>query len=331
MTLSCPQRLETKKTNYHVFLAGPIQGAPNWQHSIEDADNITFLSPRRTSYDNFNYSEQVSWERDHLLSADIVVFWIPKPIEKIEGRDYAQTTRTEFGEYLARGKKVIFGCYEGFSGERYFQTKLTEYGCGEVLHSLEEVISAVKEQVNEWEANPKMFFTSDTHFGSERAMMLSKRPFRDVRDMDWTMIQRWNDTVHPCDTVYHLGDFGDTSVLKYLNGYIYTIDGNYERDGKSPKPTIEDGIIKNYDDYLILNDEYLLTHEPLNAFEMFKEGAWKKIPVLFGHIHGRQKCKPFGIDVGVDANNFTPMSKEDVDFYLNAINKGYYDKEVWCQ
>ena len=40
--------------------------------------------------------------------------------------------------------------------------------------------------------------------------------------------------------------------------------------------------------------------------------------------------KPWvGLDVGVDCHNFTPVPKEDADFYLNAIYKGYYDSLVW--
>ena len=51
---------------------------------------------------------------------------------------------------------------------------------------------------------------------------------------------------------------------------------------------------------------------------------------LFGHIHGRQKVKPWeGLDVGVDSNNFTPCSIQDIEFYRNALEKGYYDEEVW--
>lgn len=50
---------------------------------------------------------------------------------------------------------------------------------------------------------------------------------------------------------------------------------------------------------------------------------------LFGHIHGRQKVKRYGIDVGVDANFFRPMSADDVVFYMNAIVNGYYDNNVY--
>ena len=46
--------------------------------------------------------------------------------------------------------------------------------------------------------------------------------------MDWKLIENWNKIIHINDTVYHLGDFGSLWPLKYLNGKIILILGNYE-------------------------------------------------------------------------------------------------------
>lgn len=330
MILTSPFRREHDK-RWRVFCAGPIQGAPDWQNNLPDLDNILWVSPRRKEGHSgeFSWSEQVEWEHDHLLSSDIILMWIPEETEHVPGRSYAQTSRTEFGEYLARGKKVVCGCWSEFPGRRYLEKKLQDYGMSPMKDTLEECIEEIKEYIGMCEASPKVFFTSDTHFGSSRTLELSKRPFKSVPDMDWTLIQKWNDKVHPCDTVYHLGDFGDTWPMKYLNGNIYFVEGNYEREGKSNVPS---DIVKNYGDhfFLTLNDkEYLLVHEPLHSNKVFWESSVRKCPVLFGHIHGRQKIKKFGIDVGTDAWNYTPISEEEVRFYLEAIQKGYYDEEVW--
>ncbi len=147
--------------------------------------------------------------------------------------------------------------------------------------------------------------------------------------MDWGMIQRWNDKVKPGDKVYHLGDFGDLWPLQYLNGDITLILGNYERNAE-----------EEYKNQLLLDKRisitsslelgrYFLNHEPKKGLEKMKSLGISDKWLLFGHIHGRQKVKKFGIDVGVDANNYYPMSKEDVDFYINAIQNGYYDEDVW--
>ena len=84
-TLICPSNSLDNVNDlgkcWKVFLAGPIQGAPNWQHSVENLfvneqySNIVFLSPRRLSYDNFNYEEQVLWEKKYMALADVKVYF----------------------------------------------------------------------------------------------------------------------------------------------------------------------------------------------------------------------------------------------------------------
>jgi calcineurin-like phosphoesterase family protein len=320
--ISCPQDLGYLGDTIKVFLMGPIQGASDWQHNIPKIPGVTWISPRREDYANFDYDTQTSWETLGLRISDAILMWIPEPSEKIEGRGYAQTTRIEFGENLARRKTMFFGIWPGYNGRKYFVNKLGEYykEKKEIHETLESVIS----ELREWVKNrvPGTFFTSDTHFGQERTLVLSKRPFSSVGDMDLTMIERWNKIVAPGSTVYHLGDFGHSEVLKYLNGNIKLILGNYERDNKSEIP---EGIEILGDTYEteIGGIQLIMSHEPLKI----KDKSGMK---LFGHIHGRQKVKPWeGLDVGVDSNNFTPCSFQDIEFYWNAMEKGYYDEEVW--
>ena len=328
MIIKSPNQLPEIKNSWYVFLAGPIQGAPEWQNELPDLPNVTYLSPRRDDYSGFNWEEQVAWETIGLKVADVVLFWIPSAAEKIEGRDYAQTTRTEFGEYLALGKKVILGAYEGFPGRRYLATKLAQYEGKEIHASLDECVEELKEIMGE---HKKMtWFTSDTHFGSSRALELSCRPFKHVDEMDWAMIQKWNDKVKPGDKGYHLGDFGELWPLQFLNGDITLILGNYERkldDEEIHKLLTHPKLKVESSDEV---EEFFLAHEPTIGLKKMKAESDKEW-LLFGHIHGRQKIKKFGIDVGVDCNNFAPISIDEVRFYTNAIEKGYYDEDVWCQ
>ena len=311
----CPDPLEGLGDTIKIFTLGPIKGSSTWQHELPKLSGVTWLSPRRLDYEFFDYYSQVSWETKGIRVADILLFWIPSPSVDVPGRSYAQTSRIEFGELLGRHEKqVVFGCYDEYPGRNYLERKIHEYyGDTKKLHNnLPDLLSELRGIVAE-KQKPKIFFTSDTHFGSQRCLELSKRPFRSVSDMDWTMISRWNSVVGPSDVVYHLGDFGDTWPTDYLNGKIRLILGNYERDGKTPIPpgveVIDPG---NY-------IGYYLSHEPSKIGHS-----------LFGHIHGRQMVKPWvGLDVGVDCHNFTPVPKEDADFYLNAIYKGYYDSLVW--
>lgn len=181
-----------------------------------------------------------------------------------------------------------------------------------------------------------MKFTSDTHFSSQRTLELSRRPYKTTEEMDKDMIRLWNATVSPDEEVYHLGDFGNYEIVKKLNGRIHLILGNYERkdieEGKVTKEELLNYGFVSVDDFIILDNfneklpnikKLKLVHEPSKCK---KDNEYFN---LFGHIHGRQMCKRFGLDVGVDGHHMKPIDKDDVSFYMEAILK-YYDDEVFC-
>ena len=77
----------------------------------------------------------------------------------------------------------------------------------------------------------KIWFTADTHFGSQRTLELSKRPFETVTEMDSAIIHNWNSVVSGKDTVYHLGDTGNPKMFHFLNyGRLFLLPGNYDTD-----------------------------------------------------------------------------------------------------
>lgn len=178
------------------------------------------------------------------------------------------------------------------------------------------------------------YFTSDTHFGSERTRILSKRPFASTAKMDEEFINNWNNLVCKDDVIYHLGDFGNFENVKKLNGKIILVLGNYEKKQIKEEFNNNFEIYKDYlkskgfyDVYennvqLKINNRILnLTHEPLDCKD--------KMMNLFGHIHKLQLVKTFGLNVGIDCHNYTPLNEDDVEFYLTAIEK-FYDKNVFC-
>jgi len=135
----------------------------------------------------------------------------------------------------------------------------------------------------------KVFFTSDTHFNHANIIDFCSRPFKNVNEMNETLITNWNRVVGADDIVFHLGDFclgGSaewTNVLNRLNGKIY------------------------------------LNHCPFLCYG----GAYKDTWQLFGHVHtsknntGKDASRlnmlfPTQYDVGVDNNNFTPVSFDQV-------------------
>lgn len=184
-----------------------------------------------------------------------------------------------------------------------------------------------------------IWFTADTHFGSERTLELSKRPFKNTTEMDYEIIKNWNDCVGHNDIVYHLGDFGDYDIIDYLNGHIFLILGNYELDD------IDKGIItidtlkqmgfvlsaELTSDFICCSDSksnnncfsdrtIWMTHKP--------EDCDKDRFNLFGHIHGLQKVKRYGLNVGVDCHYFKPINLEEVLWWKNAI-ENHYDNNVF--
>ena len=69
--------------------------------------------------------------------------------------------------------------------------------------------------------------------------------------------------------------------------------------------------------------KYNVTHRPLDC------DSQSDVKNLFGHIHGRQLVKRYGLDVGVDGHHFYPISlAEDVPFFMTAIDK-FYDDNVF--
>lgn len=174
----------------------------------------------------------------------------------------------------------------------------------------------------------KIWFTSDTHFGSERTLQLSKRPFNSVEEMDQTMVNNWNNVVSEHDIVFHLGDFGNYEVSKRLNGNIILIFGNYERKESNDinfrkfnfDKIFPNGISVCYDEKGIN-----LEHEPSRV--KYKNIDDKHFN-LFGHIHKLCMVKSYGLNVSVDCHNFTPIDLDTVWFYHNAI-LNHYDDEVF--
>ena len=134
-----------------IFLAGPIQGAPDWQSDavnilIALKPDICIASPRRESFEEVSYDEQVNWETENLRKAGengVIMFWLAKENEQISGRSYAQTSRAELFEWKMRherdGAKIVIGIEEGFTGSRYIKKRF-DRDCPDVpiLESLEE-------------------------------------------------------------------------------------------------------------------------------------------------------------------------------------------------
>ena len=183
----------------------------------------------------------------------------------------------------------------------------------------------------------KVYFTADTHFNHANIIKFCDRPFNDVEQMNETLINNWNGIVSKDDTVFHLGDFclGGaaewTKLLDRLNGKIYLILGNHDLKN------IRQGFIQLFEHvsmqmFITVDKQKMyLSHYPFLCFE----GGYKEVWQLFGHVHTRknntgidaerlQYLYPTQYDVGVDNNDFKPVSFEEVksiiDRQVNNLN-----------
>lgn len=118
-----------------IFLAGPIQGGPDWQGQAieiihELAPELNIASPRvETDEWKYLFEKQVDWESYHLKRAAIngvILFWLAKEIEHDCGRAYAQTTRYELGKWSQKRARIVVGvevveAKDGFSGAQYIR------------------------------------------------------------------------------------------------------------------------------------------------------------------------------------------------------------------
>ena len=182
-----------------------------------------------------------------------------------------------------------------------------------------------------------IYFISDTHFGHS-AMIKFGRPFKDVHEMDKTIIKNWNDTVKDNDLVYITGDFwykGDTPATVYLTrlkGRKILLKGNHddiwinESDALFYLEKIE-----SYFEYEENELAFNLCHYPMLDWYGGREGRY----LIHGHTHSATfinkidkfydilKEIPNALNACVDINQFRPVTLEQ----LISNNKKFYKRK----
>lgn len=171
-----------------------------------------------------------------------------------------------------------------------------------------------------------IWFTSDTHFSHRNIIRFCNRPWDTVEEMDKALIENWNSVVQPNDIVFHLGDFAFATnskwkqIIQSLNGKIYLVVGNHD-EIRYPGHQIFDmfeGVAHQLT--LVIDGRYIyLNHYPFLCYGGVYRGENHAVIQLYGHVHSGPKCEgkdtprlnmtfPYQYDVGVDNNNYTPVS-----------------------
>lgn len=170
-----------------------------------------------------------------------------------------------------------------------------------------------------------IFFTADTHFSHTRIIQYCHRPFDTIEKMNEVLINNWNRAVQPSDIVYHIGDFGLGSqdqlsnIFRRLNGTKILVAGCHDKNSLTLP-------WQNVFSFLILSEKksglskpVTLCHYSMRVWYASHYNAYH----LFGHSHGH--LVPFGksFDVGVDAQNHTPISSEDVKKIMSELSDNF--------
>ena len=156
--------------------------------------------------------------------------------------------------------------------------------------------------------------------------------------MNQGLIDNWNSVVKKDDIVWHLGDWffqpnrkkeEIKQIIKQLNGEIYTCLGNHCKKSQLIEFGLkEENIFQKA--YLVFDGiKFLLNHFPYPigmkeedkterpyAFKQEEYENGKIIPLLCGHVHWHWRIKKNCYNVGVDVNNWFPISENDIiDIY----------------
>ena len=155
-----------------------------------------------------------------------------------------------------------------------------------------------------------VFFISDLHFDHANIIRYCNRPFKDVREMNRTLIYNWNEVVGARDTVYHLGDFcknhrNPYDFIKDMNGRIIFIKGNHDNaliDHKV-RPLYDIRVIRYYRENFVLihTPEWLTT--PSHDTWCIHGHSHNNSPSLYPLVNNRNKT----MNVSCELTNYIPV------------------------
>ena len=148
------------------------------------------------------------------------------------------------------------------------------------------------------------FFTADEHYGHANIIKYCDRPFGSVEEMDEEIIRRHNSVVGPGDTVIHAGDFSLKKKAE-VEDYVARLNGRHV-------------FLRGSHDYWLDSDAHeiwerkidgryvVVCHYAMRVWPRSHHNSWQ----LYGHSHGRLEPVGKQWDVGVDNNDFHPVSMD---------------------
>lgn len=165
------------------------------------------------------------------------------------------------------------------------------------------------------------WFTADTHFSHKNIIKYTKRPFKNISEMNKILIKNWNFLIDKNDIVFFLGDFGMGSlehlrnINNQLNGKKICIRGNH--DG-TPNKMYKIGFSLVLESAFIKIGKHVveLIHRPnIDPIDHFQ---------LYGHVHEKHqnKLKENKLNLCVEVWNYSPVSEKQIISILDKATKG---------
>ena|ERR1035437_9337775 len=189
------------------------------------------------------------------------------------------------------------------------------------------------------------WITSDLHISHERISELAGRPFSNIEDMNAAIVENWNETVSPKDTVFILGDLClgklDLSlpIAGKLQGIKLLIPGNHDRlhPMYSHKKGYDQWAARYRDEadiFAVSNPQVridighhrkvLVSHFPYSGDSRKEDRFVDYRPVdtgeflVHGHVHEKWLQKGRQINVGIDAHSGAIASIERIAALIDA-------------
>lgn len=169
-----------------------------------------------------------------------------------------------------------------------------------------------------------VYFTADMHFGHKAIITMQNRPFETVEEMNRIILDNYNSVVKKDDTVYIMGDLCHhmrveeaDDIIGRMNGKKYLVKGNHDKN-------YDPRLFADIKEYMMISTYgkcFVLMHYPMLSWPKKNSGSIH----IHGHIHAKsdynEANRAEGIkrfDVGVDANDFMPVSaRKVIDFFCN--------------
>lgn len=183
-------------------------------------------------------------------------------------------------------------------------------------------------------------FISDTHFSHKKIIEYCARPFSSVEEMNEKLIENYNQFVGEKDVVLWLGDCFFCSqtrakeILSRLNGKKHLIVGNHDFDCmKMTQIGFELVSQKMY--AKMANRTIVLSHYDSWNYRSQWDGRYEERRhrtvsneiIFHGHTHAKSRVKLNEVHLGVDAWDFRPARREEVESIVREIPDDYSTKQ----